>query len=147
MGRLAETEMAARKGVELAPGNPYVHAGLGMAMVARGAAEAGLAEIERETDQATREFTLAWAYQRLGRKADADAALAHLEATQAATQAYGIASQYALRGDVDEVFAWLDRAYRQRDLSLSEIKTDPDMNNIRGDPRYKALLRKMDLPE
>jgi adenylate cyclase len=147
MGRFAEAEVAAQRLVELTPTAPYVHASLGQVLVARGAAEEGLAEIERETDQASRSSTLAWAYQVLGRKAEADAALARLEATQAASGAYTIASLYALRGNVDRAFAWLERAYWQRDASLAGVKTDPDLKNVRSDPRYKAFLRKMGLPE
>jgi hypothetical protein len=41
----------------------------------------------------------------------------------------------------------LDRAYRQRDGGLSGIKIDPLLANLRTDPRFAALLRKMKLPE
>jgi hypothetical protein len=44
-------------------------------------------------------------------------------------------------------FAWLDRAYRQHDGTLPVIKQDPCVKNFEPDPRYKALLRKLKLPE
>ena len=47
----------------------------------------------------------------------------------------------------DKAFDWLERAYRQRDGGLSDIKTDPPLANLRDDPRYNAFLRKMNLPE
>jgi hypothetical protein len=44
-------------------------------------------------------------------------------------------------------FEWLQRAYMQRDGGLVEIKVDLLLADLRSDPRYKALLRKMNLPE
>lgn len=54
---------------------------------------------------------------------------------------------HAFRGEVDEAFKWLDRAYAQKDVDLILIKGDPDFARIVGDPRYKAFLRKLNLPE
>jgi len=53
---------------------------------------------------------------------------------------------YAARGDPDHAFEWLERAYRQRDAGLLGIKIDPFLTSLHGDPRYAALLRKMNLP-
>jgi hypothetical protein len=44
----------------------------------------------------------------------------------------------------------LDRAYQQRNTGLiatPSINIDPDLKSLRGDPRYKAFLHKMKLPE
>jgi hypothetical protein len=41
---------------------------------------------------------------------------------------------------------WLERAYKQRDGGLNALKVDPMLKNVRQDPRYKALLLKMNLP-
>ena len=50
----------------------------------------------------------------------------------------------------DEAFAWLDRAYRQKDADLWNIKpvqADPLMKTFTHDPRFGAFLRRMNLPE
>jgi hypothetical protein len=65
----------------------------------------------------------------------------------ASSGAYEIAQNYAFRGQVDQAFDWLDRAYRQHDNSLWMTKWDPLLKNLRGDPRYKVFLRKIKLPE
>jgi TolB-like protein/DNA-binding winged helix-turn-helix (wHTH) protein len=58
---------------------------------------------------------------------------------------YLIAQVYASRGETDSALAWLDRAYDGRDQGLTNVKVDPLLRNLRGDPRYIAFLRKMGL--
>jgi hypothetical protein len=41
---------------------------------------------------------------------------------------------------------WPDRSYAQHDPGLSAVKIDQFLGKVRADPRYKALLRKMNLP-
>jgi len=59
---------------------------------------------------------------------------------------YQSAEVYAHRRDLDHAFEWLDRAYAFGDTGLSFVKSDPLLRNLRGDPRYRALLKKMNLP-
>jgi hypothetical protein len=54
---------------------------------------------------------------------------------------------YAGCKDLDRAFQWLERGYKQRDEGLNSMKVDPMLANVRQDPRFKALLRKMNLPE
>jgi TolB-like protein/tetratricopeptide (TPR) repeat protein len=60
---------------------------------------------------------------------------------------YQIAEVYAWRGEKEQAFEWLERAYAEGDMSLTWLKIDTDFRSLRGDPRYSALLRKMNLPE
>jgi TolB-like protein len=57
-----------------------------------------------------------------------------------------IAEVFALRADRDHAFQWLERALVQREPALHAVKVDPAFNSIRDDPRYVALLKKMNLP-
>ena len=50
-------------------------------------------------------------------------------------------------GEADLAFEWLERAYAQRDGGLVDIKGDRFLRGLTGDPRYKAFLRKLKLPE
>jgi serine/threonine-protein kinase len=54
-----------------------------------------------------------------------------------------IASIYALLGEKDKAFEWLNIEYEDRTSGGWFIKTDPFLNNLRGDPRYTDLLKKM----
>ena len=60
--------------------------------------------------------------------------------------AYQIAGAYAFRGDKDRAFEWLDRALAQGDGGLTHLKVDVLLRPLHGDPRWNALLKKMDLP-
>jgi hypothetical protein len=82
-----------------------------------------------------------------GRKAESDAQLAEAIRQNGTSSPYGIADVYAFRGEKDRAFEWLDRAYEARDPNLYLINGDPFLKNLVGDPRYRAFLRKMNLPE
>ncbi len=60
--------------------------------------------------------------------------------------AYEVASVFAVLGLRDRAFSWLDRAFEERDVNLPEIKLDPFLASLRSDPRFQALLRRMELP-
>jgi len=63
-----------------------------------------------------------------------------------ASHAHQTAEVYAFRNQSDEAFAWLDRAYAQRDGGLIETKVDPLLKNLDRDPRFTAFLKKLNLP-
>jgi eukaryotic-like serine/threonine-protein kinase len=58
-----------------------------------------------------------------------------------------IAMVYAGLGDNDQAFAWLQRAYTERSWYLVVLRVDPRLDNLRSDPRYTDLLRRMGLPQ
>jgi TolB-like protein/DNA-binding winged helix-turn-helix (wHTH) protein/Tfp pilus assembly protein PilF len=59
-----------------------------------------------------------------------------------------VASVYALAGDKDNAFKWLDKAYAERDgEDITLLKVDPAFKNLRGDPRFADLLWRLGLPE
>jgi TolB-like protein/Flp pilus assembly protein TadD len=88
-------------------------------------------------------------------RARAEYSLGHAEASQRILKqliareddAYGTARVYAWRGEKNQALESLERAYAQRDPGITWIKIDPFFRSLRGDPRYNALLQKMNLPE
>jgi hypothetical protein len=58
---------------------------------------------------------------------------------------FQIAAAHAWRGEVDEAFIWLERAYRERDPDpgLSESVAYPLLRALHDDPRWHALMREM----
>jgi adenylate cyclase len=106
-----------------------------------------LIEMQRETDNGYRHCGLALVLGALGRMSESDSELTDAEKDFAQEKAYWIAAVYSARNDADQAFAWLDRAFRQHDDGLLWIKGEPQLKNIVSDPRYKALIRKLKLPE
>ena len=49
-------------------------------------------------------------------------------------------------GQIDQAFAELDNAVVAKDSGLIYLRSDPFFDPIRGDPRYAALLRKLQFP-
>lgn len=75
------------------------------------------------------------------------AALAPLIQSHAESASCQIACAYAYRGETDPAFAWLDRAYRQRDAGLSWGKADLFLQPLHVDPRWAALMRQLGLTD
>ena len=59
---------------------------------------------------------------------------------------YQLAEVFAWQGRTERAFEWLGHAYDEHDGGLSYLKYDPFVRNVRGDSRYTALLKKMNLP-
>jgi TolB-like protein/DNA-binding winged helix-turn-helix (wHTH) protein/Tfp pilus assembly protein PilF len=145
--RLPEAETAARRVLEISPTYDSAHYYLGLVLIERGAREDALVEMEKETLTGGQLAGLAMAYYALGRKAESDAAIARMTKEQGNSNAFEITEAYAIRGDRDQAFQWLERAYAQKESDLQYIKGDLPLKNLEGDPRYKALLRRMNLPQ
>jgi len=60
-------------------------------------------------------------------------------------QTYSIALVYSALGDKDSAFAWLEKSVGFREGLLALIKVEPLLENLRGDPRYANLLRRVNL--
>ncbi len=56
---------------------------------------------------------------------------------------YNIALVYNALGEKEEALAWLEKGYEQRDPRMTIMKTGPSWKNLRGDPRFQDLLRRV----
>lgn len=80
----------------------------------------------------------------LGHDKESRAALDALAADEQAS--YAIAQVYAWRGERDRAFEWLEKAYAQSQIALVVAGIDPLLRALHGDPRFAALLQKLNLP-
>lgn len=85
-------------------------------------------------------------FAREGNRAASDAALARAQQINGEDANYQYADIYAQRGEKDQAFASLDRAWTFRDPGLAYMKADAWLNPLRSDPRFAALLKKMNFP-
>ena len=82
-----------------------------------------------------------------GQREEAAKILAELEAiaVKSYSSAGPVTMLHCLLGNLDESVRWAERAIEQRDPQVLSIKTTPAYENLRGDPRFPALLTKMNL--
>jgi len=90
-----------------------------------------------------------------GNRAEAQAILSQLENSFAkgdkdsASSASGtsVATVYAGLGETDRVFEWLEKDFQANRSNVWGLRTSPQFVPLRGDPRFKNLMRRVGLPE
>jgi TolB-like protein/DNA-binding winged helix-turn-helix (wHTH) protein len=145
-GQLDQAAADGTKSLELNPdfwGGPIL---LTRVYLLQGRPLDALPEIEHVHYAPYRAHLYALTYYALGRTKESDAALSELITKYHASNAFEIATIYAFRNQTDKAFEWLDRAYAQRDPSLMSTKMDPLLKSLHNDPRFAALLKKLNLP-
>ena len=145
-GKLDEADAAGRKVAELQPSAASSHRWQVLVAVQRGDGETALREAQLEPDAGFRPFELALAQYVRGDHKAADAALAELIANGRDSLAYQIAEVYAVRGETDKAFEWLQISFDNHDGGTLSLSVDPLLRGLRDDPRYKNLLAKLGLP-
>jgi serine/threonine-protein kinase len=145
-GKLDEADAAGRKAAELQPAAASSHRWQALVAVQRGDGEAALREAQLEPDEGYRRFELALAQYVRGNRKEADAALADLIANGRDQLAYQIAEVYAVQGETDKAFEWLQISFDNHDSGTLSLLIDPLLRSLRDDPRYKNLLAKLGLP-
>ena len=145
--RFADSEVALRKALELAPRSPALHAYLAFTLLAMGGSVEALEQAMREPHDAIRLWALAIIQHALGHAQESDSALRELIDGFAEQAACQIAEVHGARQEPDAAFEWLERAYVQRDSGLGESKPSPFFRSLHGDPRWGALLKKVGLAD
>jgi hypothetical protein len=60
---------------------------------------------------------------------------------------YQTALIYAASGGDGSSISLLEEAYRKRDRFMTHLKVDPRLDDVRSDPRFQDLLRRVGLPQ
>jgi TolB-like protein/Tfp pilus assembly protein PilF len=130
-----------KKTLEMDPNFRPAHSYLGSAYRGKGMYENALAEYEIINSHANIGIT----YAKMGKISESKKVLSEL--IERLKHMYvppdDIACIYFALGDNDQGFAWLERAYEEREYGLSSLKVSRKYDSIRSDPRFKALLRRM----
>ncbi|MDQ3224021.1 MAG: tetratricopeptide repeat protein, partial [Gemmatimonadota bacterium] len=150
-GRYQEALEAALRCVEFEPDFPRGRSTLGWAYLKSGMPEQGLAELEQAAALAP-DITmylaqLGQAYAMTGKTANAREVLRQLEqlSQERYVSPYHMAYVYTGLGDPDRAMDFLDRAYEERAGYVHGIKGSFLFTSLHSHPRFKALLRKMNL--
>jgi tetratricopeptide (TPR) repeat protein len=144
-GQLDAAAAHARKAIEMSPDvwpGPIL---LSKVYLMQGQPQAALPQIALVRYDGTRIILYAIAYYALGRTKESDAALTEMIA-KFPHDTYAVAEAYAFRGQSNEAFEWLGRAYAQHNPGLIATKVDPLLKSLHTDPRFAALLKRLDFP-
>jgi len=147
-----ETIEEGEKALEAEP--PFLYFHKGAAYIEKRKFDKGVAEFEQQATVSPTPAVLArlgYAYARVGRRAEAVKIVSELEelSKREYVSSYDIALVYAGLGDKTESLAWLERAYENKEgvMWLHFLKVSPSFDGLRVDPRFQALLRRMNFPE
>src|SRR6184192_846828 len=145
--RFAEARAEYARVIELNSSAPWAHAGLGLAYLLENKFEEAATEAQSDAGDWARLLIVSCARWGQKRVQESDAALNELIKNEAELAAFQIAEAYGYRGDKDRAFEWLERARRQRDPGLGNLRKDPLLENLHSDPRWVAFLHTMGLAD
>jgi len=144
-----EAISALRHAIEMDPTRANAHWDLGNAYEAKGMYAESVAEhledfrLKGETPEAIGE--LRKAFESAGIKGFWRQRLGQLKARPGYLEPFLLVNIYLSLGDKDQVFAWLEKAYRDRNPNMVSLKSAPRHDILRSDPRYDDLVRRVGL--
>ena len=144
--RYGEAATVFSQGINVDPNFKLTYAFRGLALYGLGDLEKARDSCESQRDDWLSQVCLAVVYNKLGRRADAEAVLAKLKATQGDDAAYQYAQIYAQWGARPKALEWLDKAMSVRDPGLEFLKADPLFDPLRKEPRFQAIEQELKFP-
>jgi len=135
------------------PEFPVAHWGMGLAREQMGDMDGAIASFQRAaelTEQGTNVLaSLGHAYALSGKPDEARKILRELaaRAKQRYVPSYQVALVYAGLGDKGKAFDSLDKAFDERSTLLTYLKMDPRFDSLRAEPRFQAMLRRLNFLE
>jgi TolB-like protein/Flp pilus assembly protein TadD len=141
----------ARSAFDLDPTFPLARHWLGFALVANGKYDEAISVTRPVSPDSPFGWmsvvVIAHAYAKQGKKAEAEQQISLLRdlAKTRYVRPYYLASIYATLGEKDKAFAELERSFAEKDCYLGRIAVDPFMDPLRDDPRFKSLIKRMNL--
>ena len=135
-----------QRALEMDPNLGMTHRYLAWAQQAKGDAEKAINELRQAVLLDSRTgllASLAHAYALAGHAPQARSILKDLEerSRRGYVPPYEVAVVYAGLDQKDRAFQWLARSCQDRDIDFVSLKIDPDLDNLRSDPRFQNLLR------
>jgi serine/threonine-protein kinase len=136
------------KTIEMDPRFYFAHWVLGTTLQLKGQLSEAVAEYSKAVelnDDPSVLALLGQAYARAGQRDEAQKILVRLseEARSRYVQAYSFALMYLALGDKERAIDEMERAYRERDANVAQIKTDPMLDDLRSNQRFEALANQI----
>jgi TolB-like protein/DNA-binding winged helix-turn-helix (wHTH) protein/Tfp pilus assembly protein PilF len=145
---------AAQRGIASNPNEWVEHRDLGIGYEGIGKLSEAIIEYQKAMELSNGDqdasASLAHAYAAIGKRAEAERILRDLEhgAKESYVSPYILATIYAGLGEQDKAIQFLEKALDQRSLEISwNLKADQRVDNLRSDPRFQDLARRVGLPQ
>ena len=149
--RYDEAIAESRRILKLEPDNVYANHVLGAALTEKGELSEAILALRRGIEAREDNYRpkllsqLGYTYGVGGQREQAFKIIARLKARPNLWAPFHLAKIYTGLDDHEQAFAWLDRAADQQFAFLYEIKSQPQFDRLRTDPRYAILLRRLNL--
>jgi tetratricopeptide (TPR) repeat protein len=138
-----------QKVLAIRPNFSNAHNILGLVYAKQGRYQEAIVELQKTKNMGDfdNRGNLGFAYAVAGQRDEARKLLTQLqeEARTKIVSSYHLALIYAGLDEKDQAFVSLDKAIAEREGNLTNIKIDPQFDNLRADPRFTDLLRRMNL--
>lgn len=142
-----------QKVLQMEPNFVAARSVMGSALLQKGLCDEALTQYEKVLElikgaaqaEASVKAFMAYAYALCGKRSEAVALLEEITLGCTASP-YLIAGVHGALGEPDSAFAWLDKAFEQRDVQLVSLKVDPFVDSIRQDHRFHELVNRVGLP-
>jgi len=139
MRRLPEAKAALQRALELGEGSGQALTELGLVEVDQGEYEDALKRFSGADERSGAEGR-AMIYFAMGRRSESDAAMRIAERLDRGHDEFSLAEVRAFRGERDLALAALDRAITRHEIDCIGITTDPYLQPLRDDGRFRALV-------
>ncbi len=141
-----------RNTLEMDPSYELPHLVLGLSYAQKGNFGLAIPELRKAVDLSRGTplmiSALANAYARSGNKDEAEKLLADLisESKKQYVSPYYFAVVYVGLGEPERAIDWLEKALGDRSNGLVFLKVEPELDNLRSNPRFVALQKKLNFP-
>ena len=148
--RYDEAIEALRDAIEMDPNRANAHMDIAYAYEKKGKHAEAVAEhitslrLKGESAEAT--AALREAYATAGMKGFWRKRIEQMKSKRSYIEPVEVANIYTELGELDEAFAWYEKAYQDRSPNLVGLKSSAAVDPLRSDPRYADLLRRVGLP-
>jgi tetratricopeptide (TPR) repeat protein len=148
-GRIDDASAILQKTIEFDPNFWFAHMFASDAYIGKGMFTEAVAEARKAAELSGGNShslsSLGYALAKSGRQAEARSVLDGLLklSTERHVSPHNIALIYNGVGQRDEALAWLERGFEQRDGRMVFLKVEPKWNNLRDDPRFQDLMRRV----
>ncbi|HEX8249708.1 MAG TPA: protein kinase [Pyrinomonadaceae bacterium] len=138
-----------RKAMRMQPDFVPAIFGLGMCLAEKGEFAEAIALQEKAVELSKNhpliEGFLAGTYAYSGNTEKAQESIEKFKVAAGKSLSYTIAAVYARLNEKEEAFSYLEKSFSLRDRSLSGISIEPEFDNLRGEPRFQDMLRRVGL--